>query len=204
MTQEGVRGQEYDAWSPDGGNPPDHTTIVPFLRGLAGPMDFTPGTFNFDNPARKGTRVQTTIAKQLALYVVLYSPLQMASDTPENYQGNKAFDFIKSVPTTWEKTIVPDAKIGDYAIFARKERNSDSWFLGCITDENQRDLQVNLTFLDKGATYIARIYADAKNADWKINPTAFRYEEKEVNSSQILPLYLAPGGGCAVQLLKIR
>jgi alpha-glucosidase len=204
MTQEGVRGQEYDAWSPDGGNPPDHTTIVPFLRGLAGPMDFTPGTFNFDNPARKGTRVQTTIAKQLALYVVLYSPLQMASDTPENYRGNKALDFIKSVPTTWEKTIVPDAKIGDYAIFARKERNYDSWFLGCITDENQRDLQVNLTFLDKGATYMARIYADAKNADWKTNPTAFRYEEKQVNSSQILPLYLAPGGGCAIQLVKIR
>jgi len=204
MTHEGVRGQEYDAWSNDGGNTPEHTTVIPFLRGLAGPMDFTPGTFNFSNPAKPGTRVQTTIAKQLALYVVLYSPFQMASDSPENYKGVKAFDFIKAVPTNWEKTIVPDAKIGDYAIFARKDRKSDNWFLGCITDENARDLSVNLSFLDKDTPYIAKIYADGSGADWKTNPTSLKYEEKEVNSAQIIPLSLASGGGCAIQLIKKR
>ncbi len=202
MTCEAVRGQEYDAWSPDGGNPPDHTTIVPFLRGLAGPMDFTPGTFNFENPSKKNTRVRTTIAKQLALYVVLYSPLQMASDEPENYQGKKAFDFIKTVPTTWEKTIVPDAKIGDYAIFVRKERDSDNWYVGSVTDEYPRNLSLNLFFLDQNTTYLAQIYSDASNADWKTNPTGFKYEEMEVSSGQTIPLVLAPGGGCAIRIIR--
>lgn len=110
MTQEGVRGQEYDAWSADGGNPPEHTCIIPFTRGLAGPMDFTPGTFNFSNPVFPGTQVQTTIAKQLALSVILFSPLQMASDMIENYEGRPEFSFITSCPTTWAKTVIPDAK----------------------------------------------------------------------------------------------
>jgi|WetSurSiteA1Bulk_404760.scaffolds.fasta_scaffold00946_5 alpha-glucosidase len=202
MTQEAVRGQEYDAWSPDGGNPPDHTTIVPFLRCLAGPTDFTPGTFNFENPSMPNTRVRTTLAKQLALYVVIYSPLQMASDAPENYKGVKAFDFIKSVPVSWEKTLVPDARIGDYAIFARKNRNSENWFMGCITDENARELNINLSFLDKGATYIARIYSDGEDADWNSNPNSMIYQETEVNSSKIIPVTLAPGGGCAIELVK--
>jgi alpha-glucosidase len=202
MTQEAIRGQEYDAWATDGGSPPDHTTVFPFLRGLAGPMDFTPGTFNFENPTRKDTRVRTTIAKQLALFVVVYSPLQMASDAPENYRGVRAFDFIKSVPTTWEKTVIPDAKIGDYAIFARKDRNSENWFMGCITDENARELSLNLSFLDKNATYIAHIYSDGEGANWKTNPTAVKYEEKEVNSMQIIQVALAPGGGCAIHYVK--
>lgn len=202
MTQEGVRGQEYDAWSPDGGNPPDHTTIIPFVRGLAGPMDFTPGTFDFRNPTNPNTRVRTTLAKQLALYVVLYSPLQMASDEPENYAGKKAFDFIKAVPVNWEKTLIPDARIGDYAIFVRKDRDSDNWYLGCITDENARELNINLSFLDQGATYTARIYEDGPGADWEKNPLSFHYEEKTVNNSQIIPVFLAPGGGCAIELVK--
>lgn len=202
MTHEAIRGQEYDAWSTDGGSPPDHTTVFPFLRGLAGPMDFTPGTFNFENPALKTTRVRTTISKQLALFVIVYSPLQMASDAPQNYKGIKAFDFIKSVPTTWEKTIVPDAKIGDYAIFARKDRNSENWFMGCITDENPRELNLNLSFLDKNTRYTAQIYADGENADWENNPTAVKFEEKEVNSTQIIQVSLARGGGCAVKFSK--
>lgn len=203
MTQEGVRGQEYDAWSNDGGNPPDHTTIIPFTRGLAGPMDFTPGTFDFANPTKPGTRVRTTIAKQLALYVVLYSPLQMASDAPENYKGTKGLDFIKSVPTTWEKTYVQDAKIGDYAIFARKERNSDNWFLGCITDESPRDLLIDFSFLEEGKTYIASFYTDGKEADWKSNPTSLETNEIEVDASKIIPVHLAPGGGCAIKVSMV-
>lgn len=202
MTQEGIRGQEYDAWSKDGGNPPSHTTIMPFLRGLAGPMDFTPGTFNFANPAVPGTRVQTTIAKQLALYVVIYSPLQMASDAPDNYAGQKAFDFIKGFPCDWEKTVVPAAKIGDYAIFARKARNGSDWFVGAITNEKSRELDLPLSFLDKKATYVAQIYADGKDADWKTNPTAMKYEERTVRSSDILHLQLATSGGCAIKFIK--
>lgn len=202
MTQEAVRGQEYDAWSTDGGNPPDHTTIIPFTRGLAGPMDFTQGTFDFSNPVNPGTRVQTTLAKQLALYVVLYSPFQMASDAPEHYTGNKAFDFIKTVPTTWEKTFVQDARIGDYAIYARKERKSDNWYVGCITDENQRELLIDFSFLDEGAEYTARIYSDTKTSDWKTNPTEFEFKEIKVDSTKIIPIYLAPGGGCAIQIIK--
>lgn len=203
MTQEGIRGQEYDAWSADGGNPPDHTTIVPFVRGLAGPMDFTPGTFNFINPTMPNTRVRTTIAKQLALYVVIYSPLQMASDSPENYMNNKAFDFIRSVPTTWEKTFIQDAKIGDYAIFAREERGTGNWYIGCITDENQRELLIDFSFLEPGNKYKATIYADGKDADWKTNPCSYQISEIEVDATRIVPVHLAAGGGCAVQLIKL-
>ncbi len=200
MTQEGIRGQEYDAWSKDGGNPPEHTTVFPFVRGLAGPMDFTPGTFNFNNPVNPGTRVQTTIAKQLALYVVVYSPLQMASDAPQNYAGVKAFDFIKSVPADWEQTYVVDAKIGDYAIFARQKRDSENWYLGAITDENSRELLIDFSFLPAGKTFKAKIYADGRDADWENNPTSVEITEMEVSSSKILPVKLAPGGGCAIEL----
>lgn len=204
MTQEGVRGQEYDAWSPDGGNPPEHTTIIPFTRGLAGPMDFTPGTFNFTNPAHPKSRVQTTLAKQLALFVVLYSPLQMASDMIENYENNPAFNFITSCPTSWSKTIVPDAIIGDYTIVARKDRNTESWYVGAITDENSRDLKLNLNFLDKKSIYIAYIYEDGDDADWKTNPTSIKCETREVSSSQTISLKLATSGGCAIRLVKKR
>lgn len=121
MTQEGVRGQEHNAWDSDGGNPPEHTVLMPFTRGLAGPMDYTFGTFNFDNPVYPGTRVRTTLAKELALYVVIYSPMQMASDTPANYSAQPAaFQFIKDVPVDWETTIVPDAVIGDYVVTVRQ------------------------------------------------------------------------------------
>jgi alpha-glucosidase len=203
MTQEGVRGQEHNAWSPDGGNPPAHTTIVPFTRGLAGPMDFTFGTFNFTNEQYPGTRVNTTLCKQLALYVVIYSPLQMASDLPENYEGVKAFDFIRDVPTDWETTLVPDARIGQYALFARKDRHSDDWYVGAITNEDARTLDLSLAFLDAGATYTAQIYRDGDHADRKENPTDFAYEEKVVTAADTLHLKLAPGGGCAIRL-KVR
>jgi len=203
MSQEGVRGQEYDAWSPDGGNPPDHTTIIPFTRGLAGPMDFTPGTYKFENPAMPATHVHTTLAKQLALAVVLFSPVQMASDMIENYEGNPAFEFTTSCPTNWAKTVIPAAVIGDYLIVARKDRKSDNWFVGSITDENARKLSLPLTFLDKNTKYSARIFKDGRQANYKTNPYPLDIEVLEVTSGSTLQLNLAPGGGSAIIITKI-
>jgi alpha-glucosidase len=201
MTQEAVRGQEWDAWSTDGGNPPDHTTIVPFTRGLAGPTDFTFGTFNFNNPVLPNTRVRTTIAKQVALYMIIYSPLQMASDLPENYEDNEAFRFITNVPVDWEDTRVIDAVIGDYVIIARKDRHSDDWFVGAITDENARDLTLDLSFLTPDCEYKTLIVADGDRADWDTNPRDFQYNETRVHSIDKLVLKLAPGGGQALRFI---
>ncbi|MDR3057772.1 MAG: glycoside hydrolase family 97 catalytic domain-containing protein, partial [Prevotella sp.] len=202
MTQEGLRGQEYDAWSQDGGNPPEHTTIIPFTRGLAGPMDFTPGTFNFSNPVFPNTRVQTTIAKQLALSVVIYSPLQMASDMIENYENRPEFEFITSCPANWAKTVVPDAKIGEYVTIARKDRDSENWFVGSITNADKRNLSLPLTFLDSGEKYKAKIFKDAKDADYKANPYKVEIQELDVTSDTVLKLELATSGGTAIMILK--
>lgn len=203
MTQEGVRGQEWNAWSDDGGNPPDHTTIIPFTRGLAGPMDFTPGIFDFTNPVYPNTRVQTTIAKQLALAVVLYSPLQMAADMIENYEDKPAFEFITSCPTNWSKTVVPEAKIGEYLTIARKDRDSEDWFIGSITNQNSRSVSLPLSFLDEGATYKAKIFKDGKDADYKTNPYIVDIEEIDVTSKTILDLQQATSGGTAIILRKL-
>ena len=203
MTQEGVRGQEWNAWAKDGGNPPNHATIIPFTRGLAGPMDFTPGIFNFENPAMPGTRVNTTLAKQLALAVVLYSPLQMAADMIENYQANPApFEFVKACPVNWERTLVPHAQIGAYLTTVRKDRESDNWYLGSITNEEARTLELALDFLDANATYTARIYRDAPDAHYQSKPYAIRIEEQPVTAQSTLTLQLAPGGGTAIELVK--
>ncbi len=200
MTQEGVRGQEWDAWSRDGGNPPEHTTIIPFTRGLAGPMDFTPVTFNFTNKALPDTRVQTTIAKQLALFVILYSPLQMASDMIENYEGRPEFEFITVCPVNWEKTVVPEAAIGEYVTIARKDRESDNWFVGSITNSDPREMNLDLSFLDKGRKYKARIFRDGEGADWKTNPYPVTIEEREVTSEDTLTIPQASSGGTAIIL----
>jgi len=202
MTQEGVRGQEWDAWSKDGGNPPGHTTIIPFTRGLAGPMDFTPGTFNFTNTVFPDTRVQTTLAKQLALSVILFSPLQMASDMIENYENQPAFEFITSCPTTWQKTVVPHAKIGEYVTIARKDRDSEDWFVGSITNAEARSLTLSLDFLDEGATYTAKIFSDGAEADYKTNPYPVDITEKEVTKNSVLDMQLASGGGTAIIIKK--
>jgi alpha-glucosidase len=201
MTGEAIRGQEHDAWGRDGGNKPEHQTVVPFIRGLAGPMDYTFGTFDFSNPVSPFSRVRTTIAKQLAQYVVIYSPLQMANDDPSAYEGVKAFDFIRDVPTDWEQTKVIDAVIGDYIVTARQQRGATDWFLGAITDENARELSVPLTFLGKGK-WLAQIYADAPDASWEDNPTAVQYSEKELTSADTLELKLATSGGCAIRFIK--
>lgn len=201
MTREGSRGQEYNAWSDDGGNPPDHTTILPFTRLLGGPMDFTPGIFDLlYEKAKPNNRVNTTLMKQLALYVVLYSPLQMAADLPENYEKRlDAFQFIVDVPCDWQDTQALNGCIGDYITVARQDRNSDDWYLGSITDEEGRFLQVPLTFLQPGVKYTAQIYRDGDNADWETNPYDYVIEEKPVDSCTTMTLRLAPGGGQAIR-----
>lgn len=203
MTQEGVRGQEWDAWSVDGGNPAEHTTIIPFTRGLAGPMDFTPGTFNFKNTVLPNTYVHTTLAKQLALSVIIYSPLQMASDMIENYENNPAFEFITSCPTDWAQTVVPDAKIGEYVTIARKDKESENWFVGSITNGDARQLSLPLSFLAKDKKYKAKIFKDGNGADYKSNPYPVDVFEQEVDLNTVLTLNLAPSGGTAIILTQI-
>lgn len=202
MTREGARGQEFNAWGGTRRNRPDHTTILPFTRLLAGPMDFTPGIFKLEGPEyRDDNRVSTTLAKQLALYVVLYSPLHMAADLPENYaERPQPFQFIKDVPTDWEFTRVLDAAIGDHVTIARKDRNSDDWYVGSITDEHARDVSIRLSFLDAERTYIAEIYRDGTGADWQSNPYAVDLDKREVTAETVLPLRLAPGGGAAIRI----
>lgn len=204
MTQEGGRGQEYDAWSADGGNPPSHTVLLPFTRMLAGPFDFTPGTFDFHYKVPSGTRVNTTLAKQLALYVIIFSPEQMASDLPENYVGNPAFQFIKDVPCTWFDTRVLNAELGKYVTMARKDRNSDAWYVGSITNEEGRSLVIALNFLEAGIDYNAEIYADGKDAHYKTNPDSISITKQVVNSAMQLHLELAPGGGTAIRLVPLK
>jgi alpha-glucosidase len=198
LTREGARGQEYNAWS--AGNPPEHTAILPFTRLLAGPMDFTPGIVNvLIEPYKPDNRVHTTVAKQLALYVVIYSPLQMVTDLPEHYRGHPAFGFIKAVPTDWEETRVLNAAIGDYVTIARRERGGPDWYLGSLTDEEPRVFQVPLDFLDPGVDYVASIYGDGPQADWETNPTSMNITRQRVNARTLFRIDLAAGGGMAVR-----
>jgi alpha-glucosidase len=199
MTREGARGMEWNAWGPDGGNPPNHEPTLVFTRLLAGPMDFTPGIFDLLLPSKPDNRVNTTLAKQLALYVVIYSPLQMAADLPENYEGKPEFQFILDVPCDWETTKVINGEIGEFVTTVRKDRNSDSWYLGSITNEQPRQFKIALDFLDSKKEYVAKIYADGKDADWKNNPYPVNISEKTVVHSDSLLISLAPGGGVAIQ-----
>jgi alpha-glucosidase len=207
MTREGARGQEFNAWSEEGGNPPEHETILFFTRLLAGPMDFTPGVFDIliesglGGPRRpEQPRVRTTLAKQLALYVVLYSPLQMAADLPENYVDQPAFQFIRDVAVDWEETRVLDGKIGDYVVVARQERGGESWYVGAITDEEARTLEIPLSFLAPGRSYVAEIYADGRGAHWLHSPLPIEISERPVDAGSRLTLLLAPGGGQAIRI----
>ena len=211
MTREGARGQEYNAWSGDGGNPPEHETILFFTRLLAGPMDFTPGIFDLLLERATGTarrpdepRVRTTLAKQLALYVALYSPMQMAADLPENYEGQPAFQFIRDVAVDWDTTRVLDGRIGDYVAVARRERGGQTWFVGAITDEEGRTLSVPLSFLTPGRRYEAEIYADGPQAHWLDNPLPVTISRRTVTSATRLSIVLAPGGGQAIRIRPVR
>ena len=205
MSREGSRGQEYNAWSGDGGNPPEHETILFFTRLLAGPMDFTPGIFDLLRVRRpEEPRVRTTLAKQLALYVVLYSPLQMAADLPENYEGQPAFQFIRDVAVDWDTTRVIDGRIGDYVMVARRERGGQSWFVGAISDEEGRTLDLPLSFLTSGRRYVAEIYADGPKANWVDNPLPVTITKRAVTSATRLRVVLAPGGGQAIRIRPAR
>lgn len=203
ISRETFRGQEFNAWSPDGGNPPEHLTILAFTTMLAGPMDYTPGIFNISlKPYKPNNQVNTTLAHQLALYVVINSPIQMAADLIINYKGHPAFQFIRDVPVIWEETKVLNGEIGDFVTIARKDRNSNNWFVGAITDENARNMEINLNFLPADKKYIATIYADGENADWKLNPVSYKINKIEVTKDTVLNLSLAPGGGAAISLLE--
>jgi len=211
MSREGARGQEYNAWGGEGGNPPEHETNLYFTRLLAGPMDFTPGIFDLliergtGRPRRVDeSRPRTTLAKQLALYVVIYSPLQMAADLPENYVGKPAFQFIRDVAVDWETSKTIDGKIGDYVIVARKAKGNDDWFLGAITDEEGRTFNVPLSFLTPGRKYVAEIYADGPGANWASNPLSVSISKRNVDSNTSLSVVLAPGGGQAVRITPAR
>ena len=201
MTQEGVRGQEYNAWDRRGGNPPSHTVTLPFTRGLAGPTDFTPAIFNFSEIV-PGTHPHSTLAKQLGEFVVIYSPLQMAADAIENYEGQPALSFIESCPTTWSQTLVPNGEIGKYITTVRKERGGDRWFIGSITNEEARDINIALDFLDEGATYRAVIYEDGPNAGYERNPYEMTIRQINVNKGDTLHLRLARSGGAAIRIEK--
>ena len=211
MSREGARGQEYNAWGGEGGNPPEHETNLYFTRLLEGPMDFTPGIFDLliergtGRPRRpEEPHPRTTLAKQLALYVVIYSPLQMAADLPENYVGKPAFQFIRDVAVDWETSKTIDGMIGDYVIVARKAKNSGDWFLGAITDEQGRTFTVPLDFLTPGRKYVAEIYADGPGANWATNPLPVSISKRNVDSSTKLSVVLAPGGGQAVRFTPAK
>jgi glucan 1,4-alpha-glucosidase len=200
MSREGLRGGEYEAWS--AGNPPEHTLILPFTRYLGGPGDYTPGIFDvlFDK-YRKNERVHTTVAKQLALMVTLYSPHQMAADLPENYEGKPAFQFVRDLVADWDESKVLHAEIGDFFTIARKAKGSPNWFLGSTTDEHARELEAPLRFLDAGTTYTATLYEDGKDADWERNPFPVSIEKFLVTNDMTLQLRLAPGGGTAISFI---
>lgn len=202
MTQEGVRGQEWNAWSVDGGNPCEHVTVLPFTRIMAGPVDFTPGVFHFENPVIPTTRVHSTLMNQLGLFVCFYSPLQMACDLPEHYMEHAdAFRFIEQVPCDWERSLLVDGKIGDYCIFARQGRGTDDWYIGGITDEQPREAVVPLSMLETERTYALTLYRDGDNADWQNNPYDYRIEHLTVTCNDTLRIRMAPGGGFAMTLL---
>ena len=200
---EAARGTEYEAF---GGSNPDHTTILPFTRLMGGPMDYTPGIFQTQisaiNPENKSF-VHSTLARQLALYVTMYSPLQMAADLPENYNKHlDAFQFIKDVAIDWDDTQVLEAEPGDYITIARKAKGRSSWFIGSTCDENGRTSNLNLRFLSPGKKYVATIYADAKDAHYEKNPQAYTIRKVTVTSKSKLAQYCAPGGGYAISVVE--
>ncbi len=200
ISREGARGQEFNAWgSPP--NPPEHTTILPFTRLLAGPMDFTPGIFDlsFNGLGADSNRPQTTLAKQLALYVVLYSPIQMAADLPRNYQANlPALQFIVDVPTDWQDSRALAGEIGEYVVFARQDKHSDDWFVGGLTDEKARTITFKLDFLDADKKYQAQIYRDGSEANWIDKPYELEIENLEV-TTDTLTIPMATSGGFAIR-----
>ena len=218
IAREGARGQEYNAWGTPP-NPPEHMAMLAFTRMLSGPMDFTPGIFDMgfrdkdfetNGNGANINRPQTTLAKQLASYVVLYSPIQMAADLPENYEAKPdAFKFIEDVPTDWSESIALDGAIGEYVIFARKEKQTErysgnDWYLGAVTDDQPRTITLDLSFLDKGKRFEAQIYRDGDNANWVNNPYDYIIEKQIVSAADIISLKLASSGGAAIRFKALQ
>ena len=201
---------EFNGFSSNGVN---HASILPFTRLLSGPMDYTPGVFKLNNfryvtpgsnTIDKNAIIPSTIAKELALYIVYYSPMQMAADLPKHYQNHPdAFEFIKKVPVVWEKKKIINSKIGEYVTIVRKDLNSEDWYLGSITNENERYFNISLDFLNENKKYLATIYSDTKNTNWKKNQMEYSIKSIEVNKNSNLDLFLATGGGSAVQFKEI-
>lgn len=203
LAQESARGGEFESM---GGNPPSHTCILPFTRLKGGPMDYTPGLFETRLSyygEGKTSQAGTTLARQLALYLTMPSPMQMACDLPENYERfADAFQFIKDVPVDWSDSRYLEAEPNRYITVARRDKNSDDWYVGAITDERPREAVIDLSFLPEGAKYTATIYEDAPGADWKDNPQAYRIRTVDVRSGQVLRQPLAPGGGAAIRIAR--
>lgn len=202
---ESARGTEFQAF---GGSKSNHVTILPFTRLIGGPMDYTPGIFEMDisklNP-NNNSHVNSTIANQLALYVTMYSPLQMAADLPEHYeQFMDAFQFIKDVAIDWDESLYLEAEPGHYITVARKEKASNNWFIGNVNGNNSRTSNIKLNFLEKGKTYMATIYADAKDAHYKTNPQAYNIKIKKVTSKSKLSQLSVPGGGYAISIKEVN
>lgn len=213
MTREGARGMEWNAWS--AGNPPEHHELLPFTRMLSGPMDYTPGIFDIlyerakKSPLRKkwnmvdskDCRVNTTLTKQIANWVIIYSPLQMASDMIENYEGHPAFQFFRdfNADCDWSEALAGEP--GEFVVIARKAK--DNYYLGATTNEEARSINIKLNFLEKGKTYKATIYADGKDADWETNPTSYEIIEKTVNANDNLEIIMAKGGGQAITFIPV-
>lgn len=199
LSREGARGMEYNAWG-DPPNPAEHEANLVYTRMLSGPMDFTPGVLSLRG--RGGQKIQSTLAKQLALYVVLYAPVQMAADLPENYaKFPDAFRFVVDVPTDWADTRALAGEVGEYAVIARKDRAGDDWYLGAVGDDRARDVSVRLDFLDAGRAYRAQVYRDGPKADWNAAPFDLVIEEREVRRDETMRVRLAPGGGAAVRFV---
>jgi len=200
---ESARGTEFQAF---GGSKPNHVTVLPFTRLIGGPMDYTPGIFEMDisklNPDNN-SHVNSTLANQLAMYVTMYSPLQMAADLPENYMRfPDAFQFIKDVALDWDESEYLEAEPGEYITVARKAKGTSNWFVGNVNGEETRTSKIEFDFLDKGKTYIATIYADAEDAHYKTNPQAFEIKKYRVNSKSSLSQESAPGGGFAISIME--
>ena len=203
VAREGMRGMEYNAWI-GGKNPPEHEANLVFTRMLEGPMDFTPGVLSLTGS--EGSAILSTIAKQLALYVVIYSPVQMLADTPENYaKFPKELKFIRDVPTDWQETRVLNGEIGDYATIARKERGGEGWYVGAVGDENAHTVSFKLDFLTAGKRYKAEIYRDGDDADYRTDKRhSIVIENKVLTSADSLTLRIAPGGGFAIRLVPAK
>ena len=208
ISREGAKGQEFNGFWTNGVN---HATDLPFTRMLSGPMDYTPGVFQlnnfrYDSPETKnidkGAIVPSTIGKELALYVVYYSPMQMAADLPKHYSKHMdAFSFIKNVPVDWSERKILNSEFREYVSMARKDKNSENWYVGGITNENERKLKIDFSFLESGKEYTMKMYLDTQNTHWKENPMEYQISERAVSSNDNIDIYLAPGGGFAIEII---